>query len=142
MGLYSKIPGFCGAPWAVGAPRIVTTFHPTSNGPDLGTHLTQQSQDVPIPPTNTNRLLNIFEFVVSIRCLKWFLYCFQVYWVGPMCGGVAAALVYDFLLYPKLDDFPDRMRVLVSGPATDYDVNGDDPPAVEMTSKWYDTLRI
>ncbi len=33
MGLYSKIPGFCGAPWAVGAPRIVTTFHPTSNGP-------------------------------------------------------------------------------------------------------------
>ncbi len=33
MGLYSIIPGFCGAPWAVGAPRIVTTFHPTSNGP-------------------------------------------------------------------------------------------------------------
>ncbi len=33
MGLYSKILGFCGAPWAVGAPRIVTTFHPTSNGP-------------------------------------------------------------------------------------------------------------
>ncbi len=33
MGLYSKIPGFCGAPWAVGAPRIVTTFHPTINGP-------------------------------------------------------------------------------------------------------------
>ncbi|XP_051555585.1 aquaporin FA-CHIP-like [Myxocyprinus asiaticus] len=59
-----------------------------------------------------------------------------VYWVGPMCGGVAAALVYDFLLYPKLDDFPDRVRVLVSGPAADYDVNGtDDPPAVEMSSK-------
>ncbi len=33
MGLYSIIPGFCGAPWAVGAPIIVTTFHPTSNGP-------------------------------------------------------------------------------------------------------------
>ncbi len=33
MGLYSIIPGFCGAPWAVGAPRIVPTFHPTSNGP-------------------------------------------------------------------------------------------------------------
>ncbi|XP_030629133.1 aquaporin-1-like [Chanos chanos] len=58
-----------------------------------------------------------------------------VYWVGPMCGGVAAALVYDFLLYPKMDDFPERMRVLVSGP-TGYDVNGaDDPPAVEMSSK-------
>ncbi|TRY59736.1 hypothetical protein DNTS_028400 [Danionella cerebrum] len=59
-----------------------------------------------------------------------------VYWVGPMCGGVAAALIYDFLLFPKLDDFPERVRVLVSGPPTDYDVNGtDDPPAVEMSSK-------
>ncbi|XP_056326755.1 aquaporin-1a.1 [Danio aesculapii] len=59
-----------------------------------------------------------------------------VYWVGPMCGGVAAALIYDFLLFPKMDDFPDRVRVLVSGPATDYEVNGtDDPPAVEMSSK-------
>nr|BAC82110.1 aquaporin 1 [Anguilla japonica] len=59
-----------------------------------------------------------------------------VYWVGPMCGGVAAALVYDFLLHPKFDDFPERMKVLVSGPDGDYDVNGpDDVPAVEMSSK-------
>uniref|UniRef100_A0AAY4CWQ4 Aquaporin 1 n=1 Tax=Denticeps clupeoides TaxID=299321 RepID=A0AAY4CWQ4_9TELE len=59
-----------------------------------------------------------------------------VYWVGPMCGGVAAALIYDFLLYPKLDDFPDRVKVLVSGPARDYDVNGpEDTPALEMSSK-------
>lgn len=53
-----------------------------------------------------------------------------------MCGGVAAAFIYDFLLYPKMDDFPDRIRVLVSGRPTDYDVNGrDDMPAVEMSSK-------
>uniref|UniRef100_A0A7N8YJU7 Aquaporin 1a (Colton blood group), tandem duplicate 1 n=1 Tax=Mastacembelus armatus TaxID=205130 RepID=A0A7N8YJU7_9TELE len=59
-----------------------------------------------------------------------------VYWVGPMCGGVAAALVYDFLLYPKFEDFPERIKVLVSGPVGDYDVNGgNDPTAVEMTSK-------
>ncbi|XP_062385812.1 aquaporin FA-CHIP-like [Sardina pilchardus] len=59
-----------------------------------------------------------------------------VYWVGPMSGGVAAALVYDFLLYPKTEDFPDRMKVLMSGPAKDYDVNGaDDPTGVELTSK-------
>uniref|UniRef100_A0A672G0J9 Aquaporin FA-CHIP-like n=1 Tax=Salarias fasciatus TaxID=181472 RepID=A0A672G0J9_SALFA len=37
-----------------------------------------------------------------------------VYWVGPMCGGVAAALIYDFLLSPKFDDFPERMKVLVT----------------------------
>ncbi|XP_076601728.1 aquaporin-1-like [Chaetodon auriga] len=59
-----------------------------------------------------------------------------VYWVGPMCGGVAAALMYDFLLYPKTDDFPKRMKVLVSGSVGDYDVNGgNDTTTVEMTSK-------
>lgn len=59
-----------------------------------------------------------------------------VYWVGPMCGGVAAALVYDFLLSPKFDDFPERMKVLVSGPVGDYDVNGgNDQTNVEMSSK-------
>lgn len=64
--------------------------------------------------------------------------CFllQVYWVGPMCGGVAAALIYDFLLSPKFDDFPGRMKVLVSGPAGDYDVNGgNDTTTVEMMTK-------
>lgn len=29
-----------------------------------------------------------------------------------MCGGVAAALVYDFLLYPKKEGFGKRMNVL------------------------------
>ncbi|XP_070775735.1 LOW QUALITY PROTEIN: aquaporin-1-like [Enoplosus armatus] len=59
-----------------------------------------------------------------------------VYWVGPMCGGVAAALIYDFLLSPKFDDFPERMKVLVSGPVGDYEVNGgNDTTTVEMTSK-------
>ncbi|KAM6948930.1 aquaporin-1-like [Aplochiton taeniatus] len=59
-----------------------------------------------------------------------------VYWVGPMCGGVLAALIYDFLLSPKFDDFPERLKVLVSGPVGDYDVNGaEDTTAVEMSSK-------
>ncbi|XP_054479157.1 aquaporin FA-CHIP-like [Anoplopoma fimbria] len=59
-----------------------------------------------------------------------------VYWVGPMCGGLAAALIYDFLLSPKYDNFPERMKVLVSGPVGDYDVNGgNDNATVEMTSK-------
>lgn len=59
-----------------------------------------------------------------------------VYWVGPMSGGVAAALMYDFLLAPKFDDFPERIKVLVSGPVGDYEVNGgNDTTTVEMTSK-------
>ena len=53
-----------------------------------------------------------------------------------MCGGVAAALIYDFLLYPKFDDFPERLKVLVSGPVGDYDVNGADhePTGVELST--------
>ncbi|KAM9331715.1 aquaporin-1-like [Pholidichthys leucotaenia] len=58
-----------------------------------------------------------------------------VYWVGPMCGGVAAALIYDFLLSPKFDDFPDCMKVLLSRPVGDYDVNGGtDATDIEMSS--------
>ncbi|KAM8838548.1 aquaporin-1-like [Synchiropus picturatus] len=49
-----------------------------------------------------------------------------VYWVGPMCGGVGAALMYDFLLSPKFDDFPERMKVLVTGVTEDYELNGVD----------------
>ncbi|CAL8368113.1 unnamed protein product [Boreogadus saida] len=59
-----------------------------------------------------------------------------VYWVGPMCGGVAAALSYDFLLAPKPEDFPERLKVIVSGPVGDYDVNGaEGPSSLEMSSK-------
>lgn len=54
--------------------------------------------------------------------------------MGPLCGGVAAALVYDFLLYPKSEDFPERMKVLVGGPVGDYNVNGEETAAVEMSS--------
>ncbi|XP_054622588.1 aquaporin FA-CHIP-like [Dunckerocampus dactyliophorus] len=57
-----------------------------------------------------------------------------VYWVGPMCGGVAAALVYDFLLSPKFDNFPERMKVLVSGPVGEYDVTND-AATMEMATK-------
>ncbi|XP_030630647.1 aquaporin-1a.2 [Chanos chanos] len=38
-----------------------------------------------------------------------------VYWVGPLCGGVVAALLYDFLLYPKKEDYKKRMDVLKGG---------------------------
>ncbi|XP_034039491.1 aquaporin-1-like [Thalassophryne amazonica] len=59
-----------------------------------------------------------------------------VFWVGPICGGVTAALLYDFLLSPKFSDFPDRMKVLISGSARDYDVNeANDTTTVEMASK-------
>ncbi|KAJ8403229.1 hypothetical protein AAFF_G00354460 [Aldrovandia affinis] len=59
-----------------------------------------------------------------------------VYWVGPMCGGVAAALVYDCLLYPKCDDFSERVKILVSG-SGEYDVTGpEDPAAADMSSKF------
>ncbi|XP_038859408.1 aquaporin-1-like [Salvelinus namaycush] len=58
-----------------------------------------------------------------------------VYWLGPMCGGVAAALIYDFLLYPRSDDFSKRWNVLVSGPEKENDApeEGSSSPG---TSQW------
>lgn len=38
-----------------------------------------------------------------------------MYWIGPICGGIAAALVYDFLIYPKREDLSTRMAVLTNG---------------------------
>ncbi|CAJ1072485.1 aquaporin-1-like [Xyrichtys novacula] len=35
-----------------------------------------------------------------------------VYWVGPMSGGVVAALLYDFLLAPRDEPIKERTRVL------------------------------
>ncbi|XP_047446697.1 aquaporin-1-like [Mugil cephalus] len=39
-----------------------------------------------------------------------------VYWIGPMCGGIAASLIYDFILCPRTRGFSSRMHVLVRGP--------------------------
>ncbi|KAG2458189.1 AQPA protein, partial [Polypterus senegalus] len=59
-----------------------------------------------------------------------------VFWVGPMIGGVMAALVYDFILYPKTEDLPDRMKVLMNGQDGEYDINDtDETTRVEMSSK-------
>ncbi|XP_041101747.1 aquaporin FA-CHIP-like [Polyodon spathula] len=58
-----------------------------------------------------------------------------VFWVGPMIGAVTAALVYDFILYPKPDDLTDRLKVLVNGQAGEYDVRSPEDSTVEMTSK-------
>uniref|UniRef100_A0A8D3B8N2 Aquaporin 1a (Colton blood group), tandem duplicate 2 n=1 Tax=Scophthalmus maximus TaxID=52904 RepID=A0A8D3B8N2_SCOMX len=38
-----------------------------------------------------------------------------IYWLGPMCGGTAAALIYDFLLYPRTPNLRTRGNVLLHG---------------------------
>nr|ADK87346.1 aquaporin-1b [Heteropneustes fossilis] len=38
-----------------------------------------------------------------------------VYWAGPLCGGVIAALLYDFILFPRGSDFLARLKVLCHG---------------------------
>ncbi|XP_035527303.1 aquaporin-1-like [Morone saxatilis] len=44
-----------------------------------------------------------------------------VYWLGPMCGGTAAALIYDFLLCPRMQNFRTRWNVLLNGPEDEND---------------------
>ncbi|XP_028282627.1 aquaporin-1-like [Parambassis ranga] len=39
-----------------------------------------------------------------------------VYWLGPMSGGIAASLIYDFLLYPRTHSFRSRIDILLNGP--------------------------
>ncbi|GAA6234098.1 aquaporin-1-like [Lates japonicus] len=51
-----------------------------------------------------------------------------VYWLGPMCGGIAASLIYDFLLYPRLANLRTRKNVLLHGPEDEND-------AVEETAE-------
>nr|XP_046264703.1 aquaporin-1-like [Scatophagus argus]XP_046264704.1 aquaporin-1-like [Scatophagus argus] len=46
-----------------------------------------------------------------------------VYWLGPMCGGVAAALIYDFLLYPRMQNLRRRRDVLLHGQADENDAS-------------------
>ncbi|KAF4088652.1 hypothetical protein AMELA_G00057190 [Ameiurus melas] len=38
-----------------------------------------------------------------------------VFWIGPLCGGIVAALLYDFVLFPRGPDPIGRFRVLCHG---------------------------
>ncbi|MEQ2202347.1 hypothetical protein XENOCAPTIV_022434 [Xenoophorus captivus] len=37
---------------------------------------------------------------------------FSVYWVGPMIGGAIGALLYDFLLFPRMRGLSERLATL------------------------------
>ncbi|KAM6989783.1 aquaporin FA-CHIP-like [Tautogolabrus adspersus] len=45
-----------------------------------------------------------------------------VYWLGPMCGGIAAAVIYNFLLYPRTNTLRSRRNVLLHGAEDENDV--------------------
>lgn len=56
-----------------------------------------------------------FSFFLSKEECVWSVLSFQIYWLGPMCGGTAAALIYDFLLYPRTPNLRTRGNVLLHG---------------------------
>uniref|UniRef100_UPI00398F8563 aquaporin-1-like isoform X2 n=1 Tax=Pristiophorus japonicus TaxID=55135 RepID=UPI00398F8563 len=47
-----------------------------------------------------------------------------LYWVGPMIGGVVASLLYDFVLTTRFSNLSERLKVLTSGQADEYEVEG------------------
>ncbi|XP_078282444.1 aquaporin-1-like [Rhinoraja longicauda] len=59
-----------------------------------------------------------------------------LYWVGPVIGGVAAALLYDFVLTSRPEHVSERLKVLTSGPAEEYNVESEaDSARMEMKPK-------
>lgn len=44
-----------------------------------------------------------------------------MYWVGPLIGGALGALLYDFLLFPRMRGLSERLAVL----------KGNRPPEAE-----------
>ncbi|XP_019969175.1 aquaporin-1-like isoform X2 [Paralichthys olivaceus] len=51
-----------------------------------------------------------------------------VYWLGPMSGGMAASLIYDFLLFPRTPNLRTRTYVLLHGAQ-------DENAAIETTGE-------
>ncbi|XP_029444211.1 aquaporin-1 [Rhinatrema bivittatum] len=58
-----------------------------------------------------------------------------IFWVGPMLGGAAAALIYDFILFPRTSELTDRVKVWTNGQVEEYDLDGDENARVEMKPK-------
>lgn len=81
-------------------------------------------------------------YCVNTTLHSWgFCLLFQVYWLGPMCGGIAAALIYDFLLFPRSQNFSRRRQVLLNGPESENDAvettrEGSGSPGPSQWPKW------
>ncbi|KAG9468931.1 aquaporin-1 [Eleutherodactylus coqui] len=58
-----------------------------------------------------------------------------IFWVGPMIGGAAAAIIYDFILAPRTSDLTDRLKVWTNGQVEEYELDGDDNARMEMKPK-------
>ncbi|XP_075070195.1 aquaporin-1 [Mixophyes fleayi] len=58
-----------------------------------------------------------------------------IFWVGPMIGGAAAAIIYDFILSPRTSDITDRLKVWTNGQVEEYELDGDDNARMEMKPK-------
>lgn len=52
--------------------------------------------------------MDILNSSDTLRIL-WYL---QVYWVGPMIGGAMGALLYDFMLFPRMRGLSERLATL------------------------------
>ncbi|XP_066538121.1 aquaporin-1-like isoform X2 [Hoplias malabaricus] len=51
-----------------------------------------------------------------------------VFWAGPLCGGIVAALLYDFLLCPRGSNFAGRVKIWCQGVAV---LDGETEPLLE-----------
>lgn len=101
-----------------------------------------------------NQWVALAKKYLNLSKIRFFLHCnysvdtthhnyllFQVYWLGPMCGGIAAALIYDFLLCPRSHNLSRRRYVLLNGAEDENDAaetarEGNSSPGPSQWPKW------
>uniref|UniRef100_A0A672GPC4 Aquaporin 1a (Colton blood group), tandem duplicate 2 n=1 Tax=Salarias fasciatus TaxID=181472 RepID=A0A672GPC4_SALFA len=57
-----------------------------------------------------------------------------VYWLAPLCGGMAASLIYDFMIFPQARNLRSRASVLLNGPEDRNNLMEAGPRATENTT--------
>lgn len=72
-------------------------------------------ENKPKRPVTPSAFTSLSAGIIDTLCevIKNFLFCcWQVYWVGPMIGGAMGALLYDFMLFPRMRGLSERLATL------------------------------
>lgn len=61
----------------------------------------------------------------TCELISFVLFRWQVYWVGPMIGGAMGALLYDFMLFPRMRGLSERLATLKGSRPPESEIQQD-----------------